>query len=387
MKALKYTVLLLLLTPLFASAQSIPAFPMAFWGNVTINGSAAPVGTIVNAYYGSTLAGTVTVQDAGVYGYTDPTRQKLVIGEGTGPITFTFRSPSSNGGAETGGTTAVTYPQFTSGSTTDYDLAFTVAVPAPPSSGGGGGSSGGGGGGGGGGVTYSYGFTINGGAVTTATPAVTLNVTPTGNSHQMWVSNNSSFSSGSWVPFQSTYPWTLTQGIGTNTVYVRYGEASSTVATAQTSIQLTAPTVSNISTPVSVSTTTSTGVVLGASTYNFTSTLQVGSTGADVTALQNLLLVDGFSIPAGATGRFGAQTRTAVIAFQKAHGLAPVGVVGPLTRGVLNQGTIPTTPETTTTSTVSSHSLTSTQVQAILSLLQAFGADATTIKNVQAALR
>jgi peptidoglycan hydrolase-like protein with peptidoglycan-binding domain len=102
-----------------------------------------------------------------------------------------------------------------------------------------------------------------------------------------------------------------------------------------------------------------------------------------VTALQNFLLADGFSIPAGATGYFGAQTKTAVTAFQKAHGLAQVGIVGPQTRALLNQGSVPTAPETVTSS---SASLTAVQVQAILSLLQAFGADAATVTNVEAAL-
>ena len=144
MKLLRHsTIAILFLLPSLTLAQSIPAFPMAFWGNVTINGSAAPVGTVVRAYYGSTLAGTVTVQDAGVYGYTAPTQQKLVIGEGSGAISFTVQSPSFNSGAETSGTTAITYPQFTSASTTDYDLAFTISVSAPPAPSGGGGGGGG----------------------------------------------------------------------------------------------------------------------------------------------------------------------------------------------------------------------------------------------------
>ncbi|MEK7601818.1 MAG: right-handed parallel beta-helix repeat-containing protein [Patescibacteria group bacterium] len=85
------------------------------------------------------------------------------------------------------------------------------------------------------------------------------------------------------------------------------------------------------------------GQVLGASTYNFANNLTMGSTGNDVIELQKFLLSAGFSIPAGATGYFGGQTRAAVIAFQKARGITPaVGYVGPITRAVLNQGTAPT---------------------------------------------
>ena len=46
----------------------------------------------------------------------------------------------------------------------------------------------------------------------------------------------------------------------------------------------------------------------------FTQNLTIGSRGADVTALQNWLISKGFSIPAGATGYFGTQTRAAVAA-------------------------------------------------------------------------
>ena len=114
------------LLPLLASAQAVPEFPMAFWGTVTINGTPAPVGTIVRAYYGATLAGSVTVQDSGIYGYTNPTQQKLVIGEGVGQVTFTVESSSMTGGVETGGATPITYTGFVTASTTQDNLAFTI---------------------------------------------------------------------------------------------------------------------------------------------------------------------------------------------------------------------------------------------------------------------
>lgn len=67
--------------------------------------------------------------------------------------------------------------------------------------------------------------------------------------------------------------------------------------------------------------------------YVFTRSLTVGAQGADVTALQNYLIKGGYSIPAGATGYFGAQTQAAVAAWQAANGIAPAaGYFGPISQ-------------------------------------------------------
>ncbi len=71
---------------------------------------------------------------------------------------------------------------------------------------------------------------------------------------------------------------------------------------------------------------------VGSTSYTFTRDLTVGSTGADVTALQNYLISKGMSIPAGATGTFGAQTKAALTAYQASVGLPATGYFGPLTR-------------------------------------------------------
>ena len=143
----------LLLVPASTYAlDGFPAFPMAFWGTVTTNGTAAPVGSVVRAYYGSTLVGTATVQETGVYGYTEPTKQKLIVAEGTGAITFKIQAAGFNGGSETTGDTAITQSSFTSGLTVEKNLPFTITPPSTgggSGGGGGGGSSSGGGGGGG----------------------------------------------------------------------------------------------------------------------------------------------------------------------------------------------------------------------------------------------
>jgi peptidoglycan hydrolase-like protein with peptidoglycan-binding domain len=69
--------------------------------------------------------------------------------------------------------------------------------------------------------------------------------------------------------------------------------------------------------------------------YVFTRNLQKGSSGEDVKNLQNHLINEGHLF-AEATGFFGPLTIKAVIAFQNANGLDPVGIVGPKTREILN---------------------------------------------------
>lgn len=69
----------------------------------------------------------------------------------------------------------------------------------------------------------------------------------------------------------------------------------------------------------------------------FTRDLTIGSTGADVTALQNWLIGKGFGIAAGATGYFGSQTQAALAAWQAANGVTPAaGYFGPITRAKVN---------------------------------------------------
>jgi len=61
--------------------------------------------------------------------------------------------------------------------------------------------------------------------------------------------------------------------------------------------------------------------------------LDMGMSGDDVRALQTLLMAQGYSIPAGATGYFATQTRDALAAYQAKNGIAPsVGYFGPITR-------------------------------------------------------
>lgn len=78
------------------------------------------------------------------------------------------------------------------------------------------------------------------------------------------------------------------------------------------------------------------GQVLGASTYNFTMDLTIGSRGADVSALQQMLIDAGLLAIPAPTGYFGELTRAALAKWQAAHGVAPAaGYFGPITRAAI----------------------------------------------------
>jgi len=71
--------------------------------------------------------------------------------------------------------------------------------------------------------------------------------------------------------------------------------------------------------------------------YLYAGMTKLGVSDSDVVALQKRLKADGF-FDGAATGYFGPQTKTALKAYQKKNGLSQIGVVGPSTRALLNQG-------------------------------------------------
>lgn len=73
------------------------------------------------------------------------------------------------------------------------------------------------------------------------------------------------------------------------------------------------------------------------------SPVRSGSTGNDVKELQRALKEKGFD-PQGTDGKFGENTRKAVVAFQKANGLKADGVVGKDTLAALFGAAPPSTP-------------------------------------------
>lgn len=134
------------------------------------------------------------------------------------------------------------------------------------------------------------------------------------------------------------------------------------------------PTPVPVSTPAPAADPAPAGEVLGASTYNFTRTLQIGSTGDDVTQLQQTLTNEGvYTGPI--TGFFGNLTQAGVMAYQAKYGIEQVGVVGPITLAQLNGGTTPASANTGTAYTF-------TQYLAY----GASGAEVTQLQNVLIAL-
>lgn len=88
------------------------------------------------------------------------------------------------------------------------------------------------------------------------------------------------------------------------------------------------------------------GSTAQSSGYVFNTNLTVGSTGADVVALQDWLASKGFlSIPAGTSkGYFGQLTKSSVASYQASVGLPSTGFVGALTRAKLNASGSVVTP-------------------------------------------
>lgn len=83
--------------------------------------------------------------------------------------------------------------------------------------------------------------------------------------------------------------------------------------------------------------TPSAGQVLGAEKFIFTLVLKYGLKGNEVTELQKVLIAGGYLKITTPTGYFGPLTRQAVKEFQLANKLDGDGIVGPLTREVLNK--------------------------------------------------
>jgi peptidoglycan hydrolase-like protein with peptidoglycan-binding domain len=72
-----------------------------------------------------------------------------------------------------------------------------------------------------------------------------------------------------------------------------------------------------------------------------------------VTALQNYLIASGYSIPAGATGYFGLETKLALAEFQAANSISPTsGYLGPITQAFINSHAATASAPTTETAPI-----------------------------------
>ena len=101
------------------------------------------------------------------------------------------------------------------------------------------------------------------------------------------------------------------------------------------------------------------------SCYVWSTNMTIGSTGADVVALQTWLIANGYNIPDISSGRspkgyFGQSTFSAVKLFQMEHGIPNTGFVGPLTRGALTASCIVAQPSVIITNYGQTTSLTPT---------------------------
>lgn len=122
-------------------------------------------------------------------------------------------------------------------------------------------------------------------------------------------------------------------------------------------------TINNVSAALNGQPTTGTGgtgtgaVTGGVCPFTWSRSLQQGSTGADVKALQQFLNMNaatmvaasGAGSPGKETMTFGPATKAAVVKFQSANGISAIGIVGPMTRAKLNS--LCTTSTSTSTPT------------------------------------
>jgi len=78
---------------------------------------------------------------------------------------------------------------------------------------------------------------------------------------------------------------------------------------------------------------------------SYTRQMGVGATGADVSALQSMLISKGYLMVAAPTGYFGTATQAAVVKYQAANGITPAsGYVGPMTLAKLNASVVVVPP-------------------------------------------
>jgi hypothetical protein len=152
------------------------------------------------------------------------------------------------------------------------------------------------------------------------------------------------------------YKKLVSAALTATTVLWMVGAAALPLANAQTTASLSA-TIASLQAQIASLTaelnSTGTTTSVGATTYNFTSDLTVGSTGSAVQALQTFLIGQGDLVLATPTQYFGSMTQAALAKFQAAHNITPsVGYFGPKTRAYVNSMSTSTTTTTTTTITL-----------------------------------
>jgi peptidoglycan hydrolase-like protein with peptidoglycan-binding domain len=123
MKKYIFLLISLLIIPIFTYADNFPDFPMAFWGNTTLNSQPMASGTKIVAYCNSDIIGQTTMSENGIYGYNDSIKNKLLVKQCVTPIIFKYIPVGQT--ISVTGDSAISYSQgFISGSTVNKDLNF-----------------------------------------------------------------------------------------------------------------------------------------------------------------------------------------------------------------------------------------------------------------------
>ncbi|MDE2071490.1 MAG: peptidoglycan-binding protein [Patescibacteria group bacterium] len=186
-------------------------------------------------------------------------------------------------------------------------------------------------------IKLSPGYTVHVGELLTFTATTTGFVAPTFTvTDDFSTSTTATIDAAgnfSWTPQSSDiggHPFALVVSDRVRTLNARFVVTvpPAPAGTPAAPVQKVSPSTASVGTPASHP---------SAAAYTFTKFLSVGSTGTDVTALQNILIAQGY-LKVGATSYFGALTKAALMRYQSTHSLSPVGYVGPGTRAALNSG-------------------------------------------------
>jgi|GEM_PF-1013580 peptidoglycan hydrolase-like protein with peptidoglycan-binding domain len=146
------------------------------------------------------------------------------------------------------------------------------------------------------------------------------------------------------------FNWTPTaKDIGVHTLTVSAVDSYSHFSSAAATITVSNTGAQTVTTPVVTAPSTSQTSTSG---FVFTNYLSPGVTSSDVTELQNILTKQGY-YNGPITGYYGPLTEAAVEAYQAAHGLDQLGVVGPATRAALNSGAAATASSSSSTDSTS----------------------------------
>ena len=163
------------------------------------------------------------------------------------------------------------------------------------------------------------------------------------------VSEKSNFSDATWETYSGTETFTLSEGYGVKTLYVKFRSSSGGEVSKQVTVTYVSspkddvPAVTTPTTPTIIpALTTPTTVAVTKSTPSFARDLKLSMTGDDIKALQQYLNNNGFPVAQTGVGSkghetnyFGALTQGALIRFQKANNLTATGLLDLATRNYL----------------------------------------------------